>query len=136
MGYAERFWLPSSAKSRNIDLYRLRDEQAIGDNDHRRRPEVEPLHRALGLQNADPEPLGRFLRRRRDVLPSPTCWRIRARQQRGDRVPCREPLEHVGAEGRGRGDRDLAQLTVRRGLAEAEASRARCAGTPRRCGRG
>ncbi len=85
---------------------RLGDEQAVRADDDGRRVELEPLGRALGLEDGDPEPLGDDLRRRRRNLPSAPRGRVRPGQKRGDVVPLREPLEHVRPERRRRGDGD------------------------------
>ena len=83
-----------------------RDEEAVRahDDDVRRDPDtvVEPCR----LLDRNPQPLGRLLcGRRRDAPPAPRGL-VGPRQQLDDLELRREPLEDVGAERRGRGDRD------------------------------
>ena len=85
---------------------RLGDQQPVGADNDGVRPELDAGLRALGLEHGDAEPLGGELRRRRRDLPPAAPRRVRARQQRGHLVPRREPLEHVCAERRRRGDGD------------------------------
>ncbi len=82
---------------------RVRDEEAVGADDDgvdRDGQELGPLR----LVDGDPEPLGSHLRRRRGKPAAPALRRVRPREQVGDLVVGREPLEHVGAEGSRRGD--------------------------------
>jgi len=74
-----------------------------GDDDH-----VDRLgqRRLLGLVHGDAEPHRGLLRRRRPDAPAASLRRVRTGEQVGDVVRRGQPLEHVGADRRGRGDRE------------------------------
>ena len=104
----------------------LGDDQPVRDRDDGRRAEIEarrgPLRlRARGFRAARRPPwraTGRACALARG--------RVRSREDAGDLVTCGEPFEDVGAERRGRGDRDRsAQRAPRTGCGLSLASAAR-----------
>ena len=83
-----------------------RHEEAVRDGNDRLGIEGEGGVETVRLKDWDPEPEGRLLRRgRTDSAAAPTRP-VGTRETEGDLVPSREPLEHVGAERGGRGDRE------------------------------
>jgi len=82
-------------------------QEAVVANDDRMRRDADPVVELCGLLDRDPETLGHLLRRRSGDSPAPSRRLVRPREQLHDFVVGGEPLEHVGAERPGRGDRDL-----------------------------
>ena len=105
-------WVPVDARSgTELRCYRQRPplltiragRPAIDD-----RVGIE-LHRPvqpLGLYDRNSEPEGRDLRGRRREPPAPSRGRVGPGEQERDLAARGEPFEHVGAERRGRGDRE------------------------------
>ena len=76
---------------------RLGDEQPVRAHDHRVGGELGAV-----VRDRDAEPFRRLLRRRGREPAPPAARRVRPRQQLHDVVRRSQPLEHVGAERRGR----------------------------------
>ena len=95
---------------------RLGNQHAVGGDDDRLLPGVEVRPEPLGLAHLDPEPLRDLLRRRRRDLPAPALRPVGPREQVRDLVVRRQPLEHVGAERRRRGDGEPQGLPDEDGL--------------------
>ena len=85
-----------------------RDEKAVRADHDRVRRELDRVVERRRLRDGDAEPLGNHFRRRRRDAPSPPRRLVRPRQELDDLKVCRESLEDVGAERRGRGNRDPA----------------------------
>ena len=100
----------------------LGDDEAVRDRDDGVRAEVETRLEPLRLQHRDPQALGGQLGRRRRVLAAPARGRIGPRENTADVVVRGQPLQDVGAERRGRSDRER-RLNVRRGRLRARALR-------------
>src|SRR6185312_12332364 len=104
----------------------VRDQEAVGADDDRVRRDADRRTEPRRLLERDAEPLGHLLCRRRPHLAATPARLVRAREQLHDVVLRREPLEHVGPELPGRGDRDPpghAQPMTMRGRRLASASR-------------
>ena len=82
-----------------------------------------------------PEPLGDRLGGRGRELAAAPGRRVGPRDERGDLVAAGEPLEDVGAEGRGRRDRDPRGSPSAEDGLRPQLGRAPPAGIRRRCGR-
>ena len=106
--------------------HRLGNDQPVRDRDDHRCAEVEARLGPRRLERADPEPLCRCLRRRRDELSPAAGRRVGSRENARDLMSRGEPFEDVGAERRGRCDRDRpAQRAPRTGCGLSLASAAR-----------
>ncbi len=89
-------------------------------------PTSRPGCERVRLQYRDPEPQSRVLGRRACELASPARWSVRTREQRADLVSLGKAFQDVGAERRGRGDRDRSgQRAPRTGCGLSVASAAR-----------
>ena len=104
----------------------LGDDEAVRDGDDGVRAEVETRLEPLRLQHRDPQALGGQLGRRRKVLAAPARGRIGPRENTADVVVRGQPLQDVGAERRGRSDRErAAQRAPRTGCGRSFARAAR-----------
>ena len=84
----------------------LRNEEPVRADDHGRSAKVEPGLRPFRLEDSDPEALRDELGRGCRDPPSPPGPCVGPREQRRGVEARGEPLEHVRAERRGRGDGD------------------------------
>ena len=114
-----------------------RDQEPVRDDHDRPRPDLDLPGEPLGLENGDAEPKRGLLRRRRRRPAAAPARRVGPRQQRDDLMGGGEPLEHVRAERRRRGDGDASHdREANGGASPAGDARAPRAATRRRCARG
>ena len=98
-------------KQRRVDVQPERAVEQFGRNERAVRDDHDGVGvrveagEPLRLAHLDPQPPGDDLGRRRADVAASAARPVGPRQQIGDVVAGREPLQHVGAEGRRRGNR-------------------------------
>ncbi len=111
-----------------------RDEEPVRDDHDRAGPDLDLPGEPLGLENGDAEPERGLLRRGQRGPAAAPARRVGPRQQRDDLMGGGEPLEHIRAERRRRGDGDASHgREANGGAGPAGGARAPRAATPRRC---